>query len=88
MVYDGHNDDDDQNNDDNNDDNDVDDLSQDSNDRSFSSVDTRQNKSKTCEDHHNHVGFLKYFDAKKKLLELFHKSTSVSLQVKAAHKSV
>ena len=60
IVYDHHNDDDDQNNDDDkdDDDDDNDDLGQDANDRSFSSVDARQNKSKTCEDYRNHVSFL------------------------------
>ena len=51
------NNEDDHNNDDN-DDNDEDDLGQDANDRSLSGMNARQNRSKTCQDHHKHVGFL------------------------------
>ena len=43
---------------DNNDNDDEDDLGQDANDRSLSGVDAGQNKSKTCDDHRKHVGFL------------------------------
>ena len=43
---------------DDNDNDDEDDLGQDANDRSLSGVDAGQNKSKTCDDHRKHVGFL------------------------------